>query len=245
MQVERSYRGWIVALTVAGVVTYFVLAVERDFRVTSVKPASSPATGLSAGTGGIRISSDPSIAISAHIKPAPVAPAGLSGNRPRSSPHSDTAKLLNLPPEPVAVVTLHAPTAIPDMVALSMSDAQQSDNLVSAIDKAFDAPIRQVALQRPAPTNIASTLDRSRLDSLIPNGPINGQIPEPVALLRDLATLRGLTLPSIVSSDSELDHPYGAALNGVDSQRTTLTSAHNTAMPTPAIMSWALSLIHI
>ena len=189
MQVERSYRGWIVALTVAGVVTYFVLAVERDSRLTTADSPNSRAAQGATG-GGIRINKDPSIAVSQPAKPVPIAPAAPSGARSRHSVHSNTADLLSSPPEPVATVVLHAPTAIPEMVALSLSDAKESDNLVSAMNKAFDVPVRQVALQRPSVPSIASTLDDSRLQSLLPNGPINGQLPEPVSLLRELGALR-------------------------------------------------------
>lgn len=189
MQAERSYRGWIVALTVAGVVTYFVLAVERDFRISQMLTGQKPATS-SSGLRGIRVNADPSIALAERTKPAPISPSIASETRSRQTSHSDSAALLNSPPEPVAVVVLHAPTAIPDMVAISLSDAKQSDNLVSAIDKAFDAPIRTVSLKKTTSSSIEAALDDTRLADLLPASVIKGQVPEPVALLRELATLR-------------------------------------------------------
>ena len=209
MQVERSYRGWIVAFTVAGVVTYFVLAVERDFRLSAIGSAKSRSVESLANRGGIRVNSDPSIEISRQLLPAPFAPAAPSSGRVHHSTGSDTIDMLSLPPEPVATVVLHAPTAIPDMIALTLSDAKQSDDLISVIDQAFEAPVRPVALQRAVTTNIASTLDDSRLQDLLPNGPINGQVPEPVALLRDLAALSNSdswVQPTDYVSTSE-DHP--------------------------------------
>ncbi len=48
MQNERSYRGWIVTFTVAGVVTYLVLSVERDFRLTHKHAQKGRAIAFSA-----------------------------------------------------------------------------------------------------------------------------------------------------------------------------------------------------
>lgn len=194
MQAERSYRGWIVALTVAGVVTYFVLAVERDFRVSRAMTGIKSTKGLSE-LGGIWVNTDPSIELAHKTKPTPVAPSGSSQERSVRPSHTDTADLLRSPPEPVASVVLHAPTAIPDMVALSLSDANASDKLISAIDKAFDAPIRQVSLKKNTTTAMQATLDDNRLANLLPGSAINGQVPEPVALLRELSKLRTTATP--------------------------------------------------
>ncbi|MCC6510405.1 MAG: hypothetical protein IT423_14985 [Pirellulaceae bacterium] len=190
MQAERSYRGWIVTFTVAGVVTYFVLAVERDFRLTN-QTAKSQTNDQAAQRNGIWVGSDPNLALAQLSKPAPIEPAGAASDRARRPSSRDTADLLSAPPEPVASVVLHAPTAIPDMVALTLSDAKQNDKLISAIDRAFDAPIREVSLQRPVTTTtIEPSLDASRLHSLTPSSVLSGIVPEPIALLRDLAKLR-------------------------------------------------------
>lgn len=181
-------------MTVAGVVTYFVLAVERDFRFSTAHLSKSPAGDMLTGLRGIWVGSDPSIDVSESAPPEPIAPAAPSNGRPHHSSDRDLAGLLSAPPEPVATVVLHAPTAIPDMVALSMSDAKQSDELISAIDKAFEAPIRAVSLQR-ASTEPATTIDDSRLESLLPGAAIKGQVPTPVALLRQLSLLRTAASP--------------------------------------------------
>ncbi len=97
---------------------------------------------------------------------------------------------MSAPPEPVANVVLHAPTAIPDMVALNMSDAKANDKLINAIDNAFDAPIREVSLQRPTMSAADIGLDAERLQALTPKSITTGILAEPIALLRDLRNLR-------------------------------------------------------
>lgn len=57
MQNDRSYRGWVVTLTVAGVVTYLVLAVERDVRLTH-KHAQKDSSESAFPLGGIWLGSD-------------------------------------------------------------------------------------------------------------------------------------------------------------------------------------------
>ncbi len=190
MQNDRSYRGWVVTLTVAGVVTYLVLAFERDFRLTH-KPSQKGSTNSSSLIGGIWLGTDPHIALSPP-KPAPITPAESADTRDRQVALSDTAYLMSTPPEPVATVVLHAPTAIPDMVALNMSDAKANDKLINAIDNAFDAPVREVSVQKPSVTATDIGLDAARLQSLMPKSVATGILAEPVSLLRELSSLRSI-----------------------------------------------------
>ena len=190
MQNERSYRGWIVTFTVAGVVTYLVLSVERDFRLTH-KHAQKGSSEALFPLSGIWLGADPNIALTPQNKPAPIAPAEQADARNRQIAVSDTAFLMSTPPEPVANVVLHAPTAIPDMVALNMSDAKANDKLINAIDHAFDAPIREVSLQRPVTVTTDNIgLDAERLQELTPKSVATGILAEPTALLRDLRKLK-------------------------------------------------------
>lgn len=194
MQNERSYRGWIVTFTVAGVVTYLVLSVERDFRLTH-KHAQKSTSQSMFPLSGIWLGSDPNVALAPQTKPDPIAPAHSADSRNRQVAVSDTAFLMSTPPEPVANVVLHAPTAIPDMVALNMSDAKANDKLINAIDDAFDAPMRQVSLQKP--TMVASDigLDAERLQELTPKSVTTGILAEPTTLLRDLRNLKAAESP--------------------------------------------------
>ena len=194
MQNERSYRGWLVTLTVAGVVTYLVLSFERDFRLTH-KHALKGKSESRFPVSGIWLGVDPNLALAPQNKPAPMAPAESADTRNRKISLSDTAYLMSAPPEPVANVTLHAPTAIPDMVALNLSDAKANDKLISAIDHAFDAPIREVSLQRPAMVASDIGLDAERLQELTPKSVSTGIMAEPTTLLRDLNQLRSTASP--------------------------------------------------
>lgn len=220
MRAERSYRGWIVSMTVAGVVTYFVLAVERDSRFSATHLSKSSQRGVLTGLRGIWVNSDPSIEVSETVHPQPITPADPSKGRSKRPTDNDIANILSAPPEPVATVVLHAPTAIPEMVALSMSDAKESDDLISAIDRAFDAPIREVSLQR-ASAEQTPPIDESRLESLLPNAGIHGQVPTPVALLRQLSALRTNAVPvQTVSRGSE--STMGAVQNWIEEVETRL-----------------------
>ncbi len=69
MHSERSYRGWIVTFTVAGVVTYLVLSVERDFRLTH-KHAQKGAAESMFPLSGIWLGTDPNVALTPQNKPA-------------------------------------------------------------------------------------------------------------------------------------------------------------------------------
>lgn len=202
MQAQQSYRGWVVSIAVAGVITYFVLAAERDFRRSHTEATKSGVPG-GPPLGGIWVNADPTITVAKHIKPAPVLPSLTSGDSRRQLPrNAETAQSLSLPPEPVATVVLHAPTAIPEMVAISISEKGQNDRLVSAIDRAFDSPIREVALQKPVSEPPEIAVDQSRLANLKPVNAIGNQLPEPNALLRELAALREASLNSFSTKES-------------------------------------------
>ncbi len=192
MHNERSYRGWIVTFTVAGVVTYLVLSFERDFRLTHKHAPKGTAQSLFP-LSGIWLGVDPNVALAPQNKPAPMEPSQSADARSRAVVASDTAYLMTAPPEPVANVVLHAPTAIPDMVALNMSDAKANDKLIVAIDNAFDAPIREVSVQKPVTTASELGMDVERLQGLTPKGLSTGIMAEPLTLFRDL---RGLKVPS-------------------------------------------------
>ncbi len=189
MKAEHSYRGWIVAFAVAGIVTYFLLAAERDSRLSRMAHKSSGNRSATNGLAGIWVHHDPSAELLHSSKPAPLGPVEERQQRGRQALDADSSSLLSAAPEPVATVVLHAPTAIPEMVAITLSDARQTDELVSAIDRAFDSPMRTVALQKQH-EEPQSNVDSSRIQDIAPRGTKLGELPEPVALFNELKNLR-------------------------------------------------------
>ncbi len=76
-----------------------------------------------------------------------------------------------------------------------MSDAKANDKLITAIDNAFDAPIREVSVQRPVMVASDIGLDAERLQELTPKSVTTGILAEPTTLLRDLRNLKAAQSP--------------------------------------------------
>ncbi len=199
MQVERSHRGWVAAITVALTLTLVFLAVEKHIRDSGfdfrILPQASHQVASTTEPRGILLTLDPGIAVVESF-PSPhrtgIARTDVDTNSDQSTKIDGIVGLLRRPFEPAAQVVLRAPTSSEtDALPLHIG-SDDADYLVEALTRAFESPMRQVSSTRTV-ENAEAALDTENsglrpMLSGLPNT-VSGVLPEPRALFAEIAQL--------------------------------------------------------
>ncbi len=192
MDNSRGYRGWMAALTVAVTLSLVFLAVERHLRIPTAAFLKAPFTaegrGATTEPRGILLTVDPGVAGSLQF---PASDATPLARRSTVVEVATAANMLRRPPEPAANVVLQAPMMTSDLLALPLQASNSNiDYLMEAMDAAFDTPMQTVSTTRST-TNISSfPTSIGGVGALAAPATIDGRIPEPTRLLRELSELK-------------------------------------------------------
>lgn len=202
MDSGRSYRGWMVAFTVAGTLSLILLAVEKRLRIPSSAfwraPFESASTGAGTEDGRIVLTLEPGVI---RTNAAPNDDSTSRQRRGELTQAASAANLLRRPPEPAANVALRAPIAgWDDNLPLPLHSSHSNiDELMAAMDRAFGTPMQTASARlRPAaaaesefPT-AARLLMNDRLSALPPPASVDGRLPQPKQLYNELDRLRAI-----------------------------------------------------
>jgi len=194
MDNSRGYRGWMAALTVAVTLTLVILAVERHLRIPTAAFWKAPFTADSRGATtepkGILLTVDPGLTGSVQFPASDLTPLARRSSGVESS---TAANLLRRPPEPAANVVLRAPVMSSDFAKLPLQASDSSiDYLMEAIDLAFETPMKTVSTNRKIGKSTSFPTPRTGGSSLAAPATIDGRIPEPTRLFRELSELERL-----------------------------------------------------
>lgn len=194
MDSGRGYRGWVAAITVAFTLTLVLLAVEKQLRIPTrgfwQAPLVADHRGATTEPRGILLTLDPGLAGASQF---PLSDSTPLVRRPNATVAASAAAMLRRPPEPAANVVLQAPVINVEPSTLPLHASSSSiDYLMEAMDRAFGAPIHTVSSSRllSDPPKFPSSAER--LGAVAAPASIDGRIPEPIKLYRELDELQSL-----------------------------------------------------
>ncbi len=195
----RGYRGWMAATTVAITLSLVFLVVEKHGRNPVRRffhSASKYNPATTTDSPGILLTVNPGLAGIEQYPRTDRATITRSAE-PQAEP---TSGLLRRPPEPAANVVLQAPVAF-ELSELPLTSSRSGiQYLMDAMDEAFERPLHVVSAHRPERDVPSFPIQGNRLAALPSPASMAAKMPEPAALIEELAQLHQF-----------VSHPGGAA----------------------------------
>ncbi len=186
---ERSYRGWVAAISIATFLSIALVVAERYYGITSedfMALAQRVTSQLSSSGQGIVLEVDAEL-----MGTSPVSPSHSTALQRRDDSPNDAVNLLRRPPELASTAFLREPLSSEDFVSLPLT--QQSSTLVSLMenmDSALASPMNVVSAKTVVVDEVAGDLRSQRFESLRSPTEIVGKMPTPAQLFVELEALR-------------------------------------------------------
>lgn len=234
MQSERSYRGWLAALTVAITLTLTLMTVDKHLSLPteSFWELAERFSGDSLPeTHGIVLHQDDQLlgrTSVTHYYQTQI-------SRRRSDSSRESAGWLRRPPEPAASAVLHEPLTAEDFVSLPLTlSSTSTELLMQSMEAALDSPLRMVSSTTAPALAPQGTQENDQIsDSKRSPTELVGKIPEPIQLLDELKRLQSIVA---VDPSSSLDSAESSENRHSVPHYVTAESGRSQAM---ALAEWA------